>query len=537
MATTRWLRRLGVAGLFTGLTLVMTWPLGRVLATRSIEHFDVFFNLWRLRWIHHALATSPGNLFDGNQFYPEPGVLAYSDAVLLQGLLGAPLLAAGLPPVLVHNLLLLGGMAGSGLGMFVLARHLSGDTSAGIIGGIVFAFAPFRFGHIMHLELQWAMWAPLAFYAVQRTLETGRWRFALLAGIFVALQFLSCIYYGLFLGLMLLVVTAAQLPGVDRANRTRVFGRLAAGGALALLVCLPYALPYRTASARVGIRGEAEVARWSATPGAYLRVSETNVLYRRLGSGGDEMSLFPGAVPVALGIVALAAGRRRRWAYALGLVVAVDLSLGLHGFIYRQLYDHVAAFRGLRAPSRAAIFALLCLAVLASCGAAVFLRRAGGAARAVLAGAMSALILLEYRATPLRLIDYANVAPPLYAFLNAQPSGPVAHFPLPRYYRLMGYEPRYVFGSTFHWKPVINGYSGYYPPSYRERVEALTTFPDGHSLAALKAAGVRYAVVHEANYRSGGEAGDVLTRLHLAGAKPLARLNDGYGAASVFLLP
>ena len=77
--------------------------------------------------------------------------------------------------------------------MFTLARYLSRRSGAAILAGLVFAFAPYRFGHIMHMELQWAMWIPWAFWAMQRTLDTGRLKFGLLTGAFIALQIGSSI--------------------------------------------------------------------------------------------------------------------------------------------------------------------------------------------------------------------------------------------------------------------------------------------------------------------------------------------------------
>src|SRR5829696_6453971 len=112
----------------------MTWPQALVFNTHAYDHYDVFFNLWRLRWIAHALATSPFELFNGNIFLPDPGVLAYSDAMLVEGVLAA---------------------------------------------GVIFAFAPYRFEHYMHMELQWTVWCPWAFWALQRTLETGSIGFGL----------------------------------------------------------------------------------------------------------------------------------------------------------------------------------------------------------------------------------------------------------------------------------------------------------------------------------------------------------------------
>ena len=217
-----WLRRAGVCALFVGLTAVMTWPSVLHLATHSVEHQDIFFNLWRIEWVRHALLTSPGDLFNGNQFYPERGVLAYSDAMMVESLIALPLLSAGLPAMLVHNLLLLGVIAASGIGMFVLARYLWGSTHAAIVAGLIFAFAPYRFSHFMHMELQWAVWMPWAFWAMQRTLDTGALRYGLLTGLFMTLQLTSSIYYGLFLAVILTTIAAIQAGAMGRrAGRGR----------------------------------------------------------------------------------------------------------------------------------------------------------------------------------------------------------------------------------------------------------------------------------------------------------------------------
>ena len=59
---------------------------GRQASRRAArQHQDVYFNMWRLRWFAHALATAPSHVFDGNIFYPEPRTLTYSDAMLVEG--------------------------------------------------------------------------------------------------------------------------------------------------------------------------------------------------------------------------------------------------------------------------------------------------------------------------------------------------------------------------------------------------------------------------------------------------------------------
>jgi hypothetical protein len=532
-----WLRRLCITALFTLVTVVMTWPMARVLESRSIEHQDVFFNVWRLAWVHHALATSPSTLFDANQFYPERHVLAYSDAMLVEGLIAAPLFALGLRPLLIHNLMLLGAMAASGVGMFTLARYLSRSTGAAIVAGLVFAFAPYRFGHIMHMELQWTMWIPWAFWAMQRTIDTGKLQFGLLTGVFLALQIGSSIYYGIFLGILLSVASAVQLARLAPSQRMKTIGVFAAGAAIAASVAVPYSKPYRDATGSVGVRSIPEILMHSAKPSNYLLVSEGNFLYGPAHAGPPELALFPGYVPLVLASVALVLVRPSSvmFSYAIGLLVAFDLSLGLNGIVYPFLHEFVGVFKGLRAPARASIFFLMFLAALAARGCAILLRPLPALARTGAVVAIGAAVLLEYWVVPLRLWRYPD-RPPLYTFLARQPDGIVAEFPVPRIDLLPAHDARYAYMSIFHWKRLVNGYSGYYPGSYIARMTRLATFPDAGSIAQLRADGVRYVIVHEGSYIHPGQAAGIVATLEREGMKPMVRLYDGWAAATLFEL-
>ena len=361
-----------VTVLFVVLTVFMTWPQALVLKTHALEHQDVFFNLWRLRWIAHALATSPGDLFNGNIFTPERGVLAYSDAMLVEGVLAAPLLWAGVPPVLVHNLMLLGPIVASAVGIFILARHLTGSTGGALVAGIIFAFAPYRFEHYMHLELQWTVWSPWALWALQRTIETGTVKFGLLTGLFLALQMASSVYYGIFLLMLVAVVGMLQLITLRGPHLTRAARAFLLGTALAASVSAVYSLPYSAAAARVGTRTTLEIRTFSARPRDYRVATPTNLLYGYSYAGPPERQLFPGIVPPLLALVGLLLipPTTPMIAYLIGLLVAFEFSLGSFGHLQPLLYEHVGLFRGLRAPARAYAFCLLFLGVLAAHGLA-----------------------------------------------------------------------------------------------------------------------------------------------------------------------
>jgi hypothetical protein len=498
----KWIRQTALAGaLFLVLTGVMMWPQARHIYDSAIPNQDVYFNMWRLQWIAHALSTSPGNLFNGNIFYPEPRTLAFSDAMLVQGAIAAPLIWLGTAPVLVHNLLMLGAIVLSAVTMFALVWYLTGSRGAGILAGTIFAFAPYRFEHIMHMELQWTMWMPLAFLALHRTIEIPRIRHGLATGAAVALQMFSSIYYGIFLATLLAMCGLLLQLGNSRMNVRRVMLALVAGAILAVAFIGPYAGPYRLARDRVGERPIDEVRTFAARPADYLIVPAENWLYGRWQTRGEgERRLFPGAVACLLAVVAMLLRPPSRLiiVYVLAVIAAFEASLGLRGYSYTFLHEHVSVFHGLRAPARLGIFVVLFLAVLAGFGYTFLAASLRLRSRVILLLALLSVILLEdYTTVP--LATYPNTAPPIYRLLASQPPGVVAEFPMPDGARA-GEEARYAYLSIFHWKPLLNGYSGFSPPVYYRRLMDLRRFPEPFSLRVLRRADVRYVVVHQTGY-------------------------------------
>jgi hypothetical protein len=528
------------AALFAALTVVMTWPQAARLASSAQEHQDVYFNMWRFAWVAHALASSPSHFFDGNIFYPEPRALTFSDAMPIEAFAAAPLLWAHVPPVLVHNLLLLGGIILSAAGIFMLASSLTGSSAAGTTAGIIFAFAPYRFEHYMHMELQWTVWMPWAFWALRRALDTGRMRDGALVGLFTALQFLSSIYYGIFLATLLALAAALLLCGVrgDALKRGALAMVLAA--VVGAVILAPYVVPYATTRQEVGGRSAEQVLEFGARPSSYLVATDSNLLYgaRSAARGRPERRLFPGVLAVLLAVVGLLLRRPTDEAivYLLAAVAAFELSLGLRGYSFTLLYDHVPLFTALRAPSRLGIFVVFFLALLAAYGHAALAATLSTRWARALAVAIGAALLLEYWVAPLRLVTFPNSPPPVYAWLAKQPRGVVAEFPMPRPDTLPGNEPRYAYMSTFHWMPLLNGYSGYYPRPYLTLLNDLRHFPRGTTLRVLRDRGVRYIVVHTALYAP-DDSGQVLWEAAMSPLLvELGHFDDGLGTAVVFLL-
>jgi len=499
---------------FTALTAVMTYPQVFHLRDRVHDDGDPLLNAWALAWVAHQLPRAPAHLFDANIFYPERRTLAYSEALLVPAVFAAPLRWLGVGPVLVYNIVFLSGFIVSGAGTALLVRTLTRSDAAGFIAGLVFAFLPYRIDHFPHLQLQQTQCLPFAMWAFHRLMQTGRVRDGVLFGAFTAGQILSCIYYGLFLIPYMMVVCGAMLIAERRVATSRLVA-LVVAAAIVLAAVAPVGIAYLGARKVVGERGRQEVVDGSATWRNYLAPAEANALY-----GGvfarfmqAERRLFPGFVAIALAAIALFPdsprkhenhentkrrhdGYQTRFAYALGLVLAFEVSLGFNGYVYPALYDYFLPFRALRIPARMGLFVGFSVAVLAGYGLArVASRIESHRVRRVVIVAAALAMLAEYASKPIELTSIRTSAPEVYAdIVRDRGDGPTTtlfEFPASS-----GDDPTYLYYSTFHWQNLVNGYSGFFPPSYVRLMDAIGEFPDDVSLAAIRARGARYLVVH-----------------------------------------
>ena len=239
---------------------------------------DSWLSLWRIAWIAHQLPRDPERLFAGNIYYPR-GTLAFSDATLLQGALVSPLIWLGCRCLTRLTLLVLGSFVFAGVAAWLLVRELTGSTRAGLLAGLVFAFAPYRFDHYVHLELLWTGWMPLVLLAVHRAVDRGSWRAGVAFGLLFVAQGLSCILFGAVRqrvgGILRCVVRGLSGAAVRRAVLSLGCGGLIAGALLA-----PHMTPYRQARTVVGERSIEEARVYSAKPADYLAATPDNRMVR-----------------------------------------------------------------------------------------------------------------------------------------------------------------------------------------------------------------------------------------------------------------
>jgi hypothetical protein len=248
---------------------------------------------------------------------------------------------------------------------------------------------------------------------------------------------------------------------------------------------------------------DATMMIWIAALSAVPLIALTRAICRPIDQPDDLAPTFWIAGGAVAALLAFGPG-----IYASGHLVA-------HG-PYGWILAHVPGFDGLRVPARFLTIVTLALAILAGFGAATALnglRRTDGLV-VVIAG--MCLLLLESWFAPMgldqRLIPDALAPPgvpvigrnisPLYPIVKSLPE-PVVLVEFP--FGEPAYDIQAVFFAGFHRRPLVNGYSGFFPESYEARVAALAPAPANPELAreALIASGATHAIVHERAYLDG----------------------------------
>jgi hypothetical protein len=529
------------AALCLSLAIAHTWPLATSPGRLSRnDNADAQLNAWTLAWVAHQLPRDPARLFQANIFHPARDTLAFSEPLIVPAVMGAPLSWTGASPVLVFNVLLIVGFALTAWSGYALVYAWTRDGTAALLAGSMFAFNSHMLTRLPHVQGVHAWGLPLALLAADRLVSSARWADALWLSVWMIAMAYTSGYLAILTIVMVVVVVAVRVP--DWWPRARLFlSRGLAAAALTAAAVLPVYLPYRRLAAQEGMaRGLDEVARFSLGLDTYFaaagRVHYATWSERLFRDSTDWF--FPGVVVLALAALAawyalrtLAAPddrmplmRRRVLMLAAIAATGVVLSLGTATPIYGWLYAVFPPLRALRAAARFGNLFLLGAATLAGLGLACWKVRNRTPAAPVVAIALVAAANVESLRAPFQFTPFAGI-PHIYSLL-AEPSERVVLAEVPFYPAAAVFENApYVLSSTAHWRPLLNGYSGYTPRSYVQFAERFRTFPDAAAVSAMREAGVTHVMVH------GERLGDSAAAMFdaIAQSPSLERIADAQG--------
>jgi hypothetical protein len=514
---------------FTLVSIVFTWPLvlhlhNGVLGGTS----DPLLNTWIMTWDAHTFFTHPAQLFQANILYPARDVLAYSEHLFTMGIMAAPIYYLTGNSVLAYNLLIFFAFVFSAFGCYLLVKELTGSRWGALIGGLFFAFCPFKTSKLGLLHVLFSPFLPFMLLYLYRYLYAGKRKNLVLFAFFFLAQSLASWHYLLFCSLaagLLWLWTAAFSR--TRSEWNRLLGVVLVALIIAAAI-LPLALPYLRVHERMpGFeRTLSNTEYFAAYPRDFLTVSEDSVIYGNSLSPlyieglKQERVLFPGLTIIILALAGLLIRRKpeddtqafdpdsfRGGALYFLVLIVISLILsmgpeiaGVTNLFYTIPY-HLGLFKFIRFPGRFYVLAALGLSVLAGYGAGKLCLRAtqSGRSRRFVRLAMAAvvLILLAELATfnlHVSTVPVWGEVPEAYAWLKEQ--GDVRVIELPDISWDFELKGMIVYLSTFHWKDIANGYSGYRPPSYEKIFTEMEGFPSGRSVDVLREVGIDYVFWH-----------------------------------------
>ncbi|MFF5289161.1 hypothetical protein [Paractinoplanes globisporus] len=479
---------------------------------------DTAAQAWLVAWDGHAIRHGLRGLWDTNAFFPAKDGLALNDTLL--GYAPAGLIGDGVTAtILRYNILFVLTFALAFLGGYALVRQLGANRIAGAVAGAALAYAPWRYGHVGHLNILSTGGITLALAMLARghgwSLTRGYRRELVRPGWAVAGWLVAAwqVSLGFGVGLPFVYMLAAAcltaaiawlVRGRPPLPRRLVLSDLAGGLVFtAVTAYFAYAFQHIRELYPDVLRSWDYVSAFSPVPRSLLVAPGFSLPWgtlhtagrTALGNADNEKALLCGFALYLLafgGMFLSVWSVRQRLLLLAGTILGVLTALGTHGPTYHLLYQYVPGFDGARTPGRLILWPTILLAILA----AGFVTALAQAAREA--------TLPEWSATAVRVVtipllvlvlaegmpDLAHVNEPVEPAAMARATAPLMVLPSDD-----GFDSTVMLWSTAGFPTMVNGVASYNTPDRQAVRDVMQTFPSPGSLDLLRRHGIRSVVV------------------------------------------
>ena len=246
-----------------------------------------------------------------------------------------------------------------------------------------------------------------------------------------------------------------------------------------------------------------------------LATFPTNFLYgsifHRFSAPPFERFYFTGFTVVILAVSSLWLWRNRAvqlaiaaaavsFIFALGPFLQISTHVTNVSLPYHWIFDHLPGLVMLRVPARSGLITLTLLTVLCAFGWLALAKRVR-ISEGMFAGLTLLLLSVEFFSAPIPLLPEVSGKgiPQAYEYLKQDAeTGGVLEIPThAQLNEAQGFTDRvYTYFSAYHFKPIVVGYSGYFPPSFEALIAATKNLPADEPLDLFEAIGVRTIVLH-----------------------------------------
>lgn len=509
--------------IFLGITFIINPTIFTGFST-LIEKNDGRLLAWTVSWDIHKLLTDPLGIYDANIYYPNQNTLTYSEHFIAGSILAIPvwLLTDG-NPAASFNFLMILGYTLNAFCTYILVKYLTKRRLAGLIAGIIFGYCSYRIANFGHLQNMLVFYIPLLTYFLFRYFENKRYRFLIGAGLSLLMMSLTSWYHMIFIwGMFVLFLAYFVFKKQFVKSDLIKFGVLIA---INLAIILPFALPYFAFNKdNQSAYTMNELKTYSADIGGYLMPPPNTFIggvvlpwLRVTKERWQENINFIGYIALTLSLVAVFTIRRTKDGFkviidktklifaGIGLFFVL-LSFGpfLHlsdkvtriPLVYWFIFNFLPPIRFIRVTGRFATIVFLFVGILSGFGFARILNKFKNRNVAVLFTAViSVFILAEYYPHH-NFFSYADVSktPAVYTQVKNDPSvKAILELPID----VGPFETtKYVYYAGIHFKPIVNGYSGFEPKDYNFNKHLFEYRINDIGLVKLQEIGVTHIIVN-----------------------------------------
>jgi len=525
--------------LYVGLAAWLTWPLAAHLATHLPSTtsllFDAIHTAWVLSWEAYSLTTSPLSLPDANIYHPTPATLFYGQTAFGALPYFAPTFLATGNPTLALNVLFLGGVALTACTLHLVVYYWTRSHLSGLVAAWSFLMTRWVLWEVIPTAPQYALLHYFPLVVLLATIPERRF-----PSLLVALVVLQALVDPVYLGAAMLVPLGLLAGGRLVRSETRRAGlQLSVGLALVVLVL------FVSFASHFVVRAEnpnlADQTLWK-TPMAAIEFP-----WGLIGVGAPTAAPLPLVALIVLGTMSMllagpAAPARRAWAHvALWTAVGIVMSLKPSSLPVLEVF---------RVPARIGVAGLIGVALLAGLAFSECARRLTVWHRYSPVVLAAIVMMVAYAEFDRGVSDPRLQRPPLppyglfrMAALDTsladaleQSDGPLLEVPVGDGIRSARLNARAMYRSIFHWRPLLNGYDGYYPAAFPKRMALARLLPDPNALRALaEATGLEMVLVNTEDLSPESRA--TWMNLAEAGGRDDLRLIDRSRTELLFAVP
>ncbi len=503
-----WLAALAI---YTVLTIIYFFPFLKEFSGHLIgpaeDNMMTYWNLW---WGHRIFSEGQGSLAFCNIICFPQGVSLYYQAYSFYNLFLSLPLTSLFGLAASYNLLIMHSFPLAGLGAFFLIRYLTRNSWLALIGGFMFAFAPYHFARALHhVNINSLQFVPFFILFLIRAIKEKSYWNTLWAALFFLLNALCdwnfMIFAGYFIAFsyLYLAIRRRKLILVDVLIKESIIVFLP------LIILSPWLIhmiiPGFNTDGITAIGHDSFVTDPLGIfiPSQYhliARIGFVKSTIRYVGrySNPWESALYLGIPALLAAITAFKYHLARIAKYFVGFLAMLIMGAGCHLHILGtrlaidlpyEVIIHIPFLSNVRAPSRFIIYVLIFWIIIVVVGLNEIYKRWKGRKYGILA--FTFLILLM--TVDFYSYDSARtkvIAPTCYDAIKND-SGQWGLLDLPS-----GYGPtaRYMMNQTFHNIPIVQGFvSRKLALSLIDSLEMKNLARQKEQLTANK---VKYIVIH-----------------------------------------